>query len=102
MDHDRCRCLLAGWKDEGEGIRGKGDDDERWYSRPSTNMQTPSSPCKRDVRPSDVLTLTHMLHAYKPLLVGWIASMHSRQHTIGVDRRWRRGTCGSRGVLEDP
>jgi len=25
-------------------------------------------------------TLMHMLHAYEPLLVGWIASVHSRRH----------------------
>ena len=29
--HHCCECLLAGWKDEGEGMRGKGEDDERWY-----------------------------------------------------------------------
>jgi len=82
--HHCCERLLAGWKDEGDGTRGKGDDDERWYvflfcflflftyqvffyylnyclrlwlilrnSRPSTNIQTPSSPCKWDVRPSE-------------------------------------------------
>jgi hypothetical protein len=25
-------------------------------------------------------TLTHTLHAYEPLLIGWIASVHGRQH----------------------
>ena len=29
--HHHCECLLTGWKDEGEGMRGKGDDNERWY-----------------------------------------------------------------------
>ena len=93
--HHCCERLLARWKDEGDGTRGKGDNSERWYV---------------------ILFCFLFLFAYQVfflgskllLTTGWYYTTYAHPRTskppppmqmgcqaIRVDRRWRSGTGGN-------
>jgi len=83
-------------------MRGKRDDDKRWYicfvlflvSIYLSSVFLGSKPLLTTV--ADTMQLMP-IHKHPNLLL----PMQTGYQAIGVDRRWRRGTGSSRGVLED-